>query len=264
MDETLEAMRVDVSAGVAHVAFTDAARGNPIDGRFCRELAAVANEISSRADVRAVLLTAEGKAFSYGGDVSMFVLSLETLPREIKRWTTDLHSAISRLQRMDAPIVAAVHGVCAGGMGAIVAGSDFVIASPAARFVAAYAGIGYSCDASASVTLSRRMGLARARRYLLRNETLDASAALTAGLVDEIVEPEALQPHARSLAEELARGPTRALGEIRRLFLSASDQSFETQLELEAQALARSAGTEDAREGLIAFSEKRRPSFVGR
>lgn len=264
MKENLEAMRVDVTAGVAHVTFTDAVRGNPIDGRFCREFAWVANALSSRDDVRAVFLTADGKAFSYGGDVGLFVSKLDDLPREIRRWTTDLHSGIARFQRMDAPLVAAVHGVCAGGMAAIVAGCDIVVASSLARFVAAYAAIGYSCDASASVSLSRRMGFARARRFLLRNETLDANAALSAGLVDEVVEPDALQSKALAIAEEFARGPTRAFGEIRRLLLTAADQPLETQLELEAQALARTAGTRDAREGLTAFSEKRQPCFIGR
>jgi 2-(1,2-epoxy-1,2-dihydrophenyl)acetyl-CoA isomerase len=264
MIDGLEAMRVEIAAGVAHITLTEARRGNPIDGRLCHEFAVVATELSSRDDVRAVLLTAEGPAFSYGGDIRLFLASLDDLPREIKRWTTDLHSAIARFQRMDAPMVAAVHGVCAGGMTAIVASCDIVVASPAARFLAAYAGIGYSCDASASVSLSRRMGLARARRFLLRNETLDAAAALATGLVDELAEPEALHAAARGVAEEFARGPTRALGEIRRLLLSASDQPLETQLELEAQALSRMAGTEDAREGIRAMAEKRPPAFVGR
>lgn len=264
MTDTLEAMRLEVADGVARLTFTEAARGNPIDGRFCREFAVVANEVSSRDDVRALLMTAEGKVFSYGGDVALFVSDLEGLPREIKRWTTDLHSGIARLQRMDAPIVAAVHGICAGGMAAVVAGSDIVVASPQARFVAAYTGIGYSCDASSSVTFSRRMGLARARRYLLRNETLDAAEALAAGLVDEVVEGGALLDRGTQIAREFAQGPTRAYGEIRRLLLSAVDQPLETQLELEAQALSRMAGSADAREGLTAFHEKRRPSFTGR
>jgi 2-(1,2-epoxy-1,2-dihydrophenyl)acetyl-CoA isomerase len=263
MKNTLEVMRVEVAAGVAHIVLTEGARGNPIDGRFCRDFAVVATELSSRTDVRAVLLSAEGRAFSYGGDIGLFLATLDDLPREIKRWTTDLHSAIARFQRMDAPIVAAVHGVCAGGMAAIVAGSDIVVASANARFLAAYTGIGYSCDASASVTLSRRMGPARARRFLLRNETLDAAAALAAGLVDEVVGSEALLSTAAGVAAEFARGPTRAFGEIRRLLLSASDQPLETQLELEAQALSRTAGTQDAGEGLRAMSEKRPPTFVG-
>jgi 2-(1,2-epoxy-1,2-dihydrophenyl)acetyl-CoA isomerase len=149
-------------------------------------------------------------------------------------------------------------------MTAFVASCDLVIASTAARFVAAYAGIGYSCDASASISLARRLGLQRARRFLLLNETLDAEAAVTAGLADELVEADRLEARASELADLLAAGPTRAFGEIRRLLLSANDQPLETQLELEAQALARMAATADAREGLAAFAERRPPTFTGR
>lgn len=95
---------------------------------------------------------------------------LEELPRNILRWTADLHSAIARLKRIDAPIVAAVHGVCAGGTAAFVAGCDIVIASERASFQTAYPEIGFSCDAGATSMLSRRMGPARARRFLLLNK----------------------------------------------------------------------------------------------
>jgi 2-(1,2-epoxy-1,2-dihydrophenyl)acetyl-CoA isomerase len=112
--------------------------------------------------------------------------------------------------------------------------------------------------------LSRRMGLARARRFLLLNETLSAADALAVGLVDEVLTADQLQARAQTVARQLAAGPTRALGEIRRLLLSAHDQPLETQLELEAQALARVAGTSDARDGLTAFAQKRKPEFQGR
>jgi 2-(1,2-epoxy-1,2-dihydrophenyl)acetyl-CoA isomerase len=164
---------------------------------------------------------------------------------------------------MDAPIVAAVQGVCAGGMSGFIAGCDVVVAAENAKFVAAYAGIGFSCDASSSITYSRRMGLGRTRKFLLLNETLDASSALAAGLVDEVVPAMDLTARAEAIATQLAAGPTRAFGEMRRLLLSAQNQPLETQLELEAQALARVAGGADAREGLSAFATKRKPIFTG-
>lgn len=250
--------------GVARLTFTDAARGNPIDATFCAELSEAAIQLSESPAVRAVLIAAEGKAFSYGGDIGSLTSDLDALPGNIKRWTTNFHSAIARLQRMDAPIVAAVHGVCAGGMSAFIAGSDIVVASNNAKFVAAYAGIGFSCDGGASIMYTRRMGIARARRFLLLNETLDAAAARTVGLVDDVVESDALLAHAEGIARRLAAGPTRAFGEVRRLFASVEDQPLETQLELEAQALARITHSADAREGLTAFAERRSPAFRGR
>ena len=256
-------LRLDVSAGIARLTLTSGDRGNPIDADLCSALCERAIVLSEMPGLRAVLLTAEGRNFSFGGDINSLTGDFATLPANIKRWTTTLHSAIARLQRMDAPLIAAVQGVCAGGMSGFVAGCDVVVAGQDARFVAAYASIGFCCDASSSITYSRRMGLGRARRFLIMNETLGAEAALHAGLIDEVCEPASLTQRAEAVATTLAAGPTRAFGEIRRLLLSAADQPLETQLELEAQALARVAGTADAREGLTAFLEKRKAVFTG-
>lgn len=258
------AVRLDMTSPIARLTLVNASRGNPIDGPFCAQMCEAAVQLAGADHVRAVLITAEGKAFSYGGDVAAFIDDLDALPDNIRRWTTNLHSAIARLQRMDAPVIAAVQGVCAGGMSGFIAGCDMVVASEDAKFVAAYAGIGFSCDASSSITYSRRMGLGRARRFLLMNETLSARDALAAGLVDVVASPDALVSEAEAIAAQLAEGPTRAFGEMRRLLLSAVDQPLETQLELEAQALARMTATADAREGVTAFTQKRKPKFTGR
>ncbi len=273
MSHPYKTLRLSISESkVAEVVFTEAERGNPIDQAFCDDVNALSAELSflaeagaeGGAEVRAVLLRAEGKAFSFGGDLAFFNANLEQLPRIILEMTSQIHPAIARFQRMNAPIIGAIHGTCAGGMVSFMAGADLLVAAEEARFVAAYPGIGFSCDAGSSIMLTRRMGLSRARRYLLLNETLDARTALAAGLVDEVVAAAKLQDHARALAERLAAGPTRAFGETRRLLLSATDQGLEAQLELEAQALARTARTADAREGIAAFSAKRKPAFTGR
>ncbi len=260
---TNPSMRLQRDGALARLIFTQPERGNPIDGQFCEEFAGLADEISEDRSIRAVLITAEGKNFSFGGDVRQFQSALGELPKVIKEWTRNLHVGIARMQRMDAPVVAAIHGMCAGGMTGTVAGADFLMVEPGTRFVAAYAGIGYSNDAGSSVMFARRMGIARAKRFLIMNEVLGADAALAAGLADEIVPADALQAKAEEIALRLAEGPTRAFGEIRRLFNSAGDQPMETQMELEAQALARIARTFDAQEGLTAFVEKRKPQFRG-
>jgi 2-(1,2-epoxy-1,2-dihydrophenyl)acetyl-CoA isomerase len=256
-------LRLEIAGGLGRLTFTEAERGNPIDGPLCSALCEAAIQLSENPHVRCLLIAAEGKAFSYGGDVGAFVADLDSLPSNIKRWTASLHSAIARLQRMNAPIVAAVHGICAGGMSAFIAGSDLVIAADDARFVSAYAGIGFSCDAGSSIMYSRRMGLARTRKFLLTNETLSAAEAAAVGLVDEVVVAGQMAARAEAAARELAAGPTRAFGEIRRLLLSAADQPLEAQLELEAQALARIVATNDARNALVAFVHKRKPVFNG-
>lgn len=258
-----ERLTLTVENGLARLEFNNAVRGNPIDETFCAETCEAATRLSVDPAVRCVLVTAKGDAFGYGGDISSFVGDLESLPANIKRWTTTLHSGIARLQRMDAPIVAAVHGVCAGGMSAFVAGADILIAADDAKFVAAYPGIGFSCDAGSSIMYARRMGAARARRFLLLNETLRADAALTCGLADEVHTRGDFLIRAEAVALQLAAGPTKAFGEIRRLMLSVFDQPLETQLELEAQALSRASATRDAAGAILAFTERRKPEFGG-
>jgi 2-(1,2-epoxy-1,2-dihydrophenyl)acetyl-CoA isomerase len=257
-------LRLEIADGIARLTFCQPDRGNPIDATSCAELAEAAVQISENPAVRCVLVSAEGKAFSFGGDIGSFINDLDGLPANIKRWTAGIHSAIARLQRMDAPVVAAVHGVCAGGMVGFVAGSDMLISADNARYVAAFAGIGFSNDTGSSIMYARRMGIARSRKFLLMNETLAAGEALAVGLVDEVVPAADLMARAEAVARQLADGPTKAFGEMRRLFTSVEDQPLETQLELEAQALARMAGTADAREGLTAFWEKRKPVFKGK
>lgn len=260
----LPSMRLDVQCGVAHLIFTQGERGNPIDGDFCADIRTVSIELAARPDVRAVLVTAEGKTFSVGGDINAFTADLDGLPVKVTRWAFDMHDGIARLQRLNAPVIAAVHGVCAGGMTAFVAGADVVLAADRARFVSAYTGIGYSCDAGASIMLSRRLGHARAKRFLLLGETLDAAAAQAAGLVDEVTAPEELLAKSEALARRLAAGPSFAYGEIKRLFQTVGHEPLEAQLALEAASIARSAGTQDARGALLAFRDKERPTFAGR
>lgn len=261
---TYQSIDLTVTEGLARLVLNQPEAGNPINDTFCNEMLLAANELSSRSDVRAVLMTARGKFFSVGGDVQMFSQNLDTLPSKIRAWTASIHMALARLARLDAPIVAAVHGTAMGGAVAMVSNCDLVYAGRSAKFGAAYVQIGYSCDAGSSTGLASRMGLARARRFMLLSEMLTADEAAQAGLADFVVDDAVLQAEAEKAAIKLSRGPTRAYGEIRRVVSRALGQPFEVQLEEEAQGLARMAGTADAREGITAFVEKRKPVFQGR
>jgi 2-(1,2-epoxy-1,2-dihydrophenyl)acetyl-CoA isomerase len=259
-----ETVELKVIEGVGHLALNQPDAGNPINKIFCAEWARVANEIAGRDDIRAVLLTANGKFFSVGGDINMFSQNLDKLPHYIREWTTGLHMGVARMAKMDAPIVAAVHATAMGGAVALLAACDLVYCARSARLGSAYAKIGYSCDAGASFALASRMGLARARRFVLLGEILGAEEAAQTGLVDFVVDDDAVFAEAENAALRLAKGATRAYGEIRRLFLRSLGEPLEAQLEDEALGLSRVAGTEDAREGITAFEGKRKAVFRGR
>ncbi len=259
-----QSIELSVHEGLARLTLNQPDTGNPFNAVFCADWLAAANELSGRKDVRAILINARGRYFSVGGDIAMFVKDIDTLPDKIRQWTADIHMGIARFARLDAPIVASVHGTCMGGACALVANCDLVYTAKSAQFGAAYTQIAYSCDAGSSFGLASRMGIARARRFLLLGEMMDAETALQTGLVDHVVDDAALEAQAEQAALRFSRGPTRAYGEIRRLLSSSLRQPFESQLEDEAQGLSRMASTDDAREGLMAFVEKRKPRFVGR
>ena len=171
---------------------------------------------------------------------------------------------ISRFARMNAPVVAAVHGMAAGGAVALVAGADFALASANAKFYAAFSGIGIISDSGGSYFLPRRMGSRRAAQFLMLNETLTAEQAAAAGLINRVVDADALADEALTLARRLAEGPTLAYGEAKNLLLSSPIETLEAQLENEARAMARVTATEDASNAMRAVLAKQKPTFQGR
>jgi 2-(1,2-epoxy-1,2-dihydrophenyl)acetyl-CoA isomerase len=260
----LTAFAFEVLDGVAHITMNQPERGNPLDERFGAEFDTLATECSVREDVRAVLIDAKGRFFSVGGDLNALTRSREELARFVSSVTSNLHMGISRFARLDAPVVAAVHGLAAGGAVALIAGADFVLASPNAKFYAAFAGIGIISDSGGSYFLPRRMGSRRAAQFYMLNETLVADEAAATGLINRVVEADALEAEAWALARRLAQGPTRAFGEAKNLLLSSPTESLEGQLEKEARAMARVTRSDDAWNAMCAVLAKRKPSFQAR
>ncbi len=260
----LASLRVELQNGLAIVNFAQPARGNPIDGDFARDFKQVVGQLWDTPGLRGVLLRADGDNFSFGGDLKSFFPVREQLAPLVRAWTADLHMGLQRLWALPAPVVVAVQGFAMGGAAALLAGGDVVLAGASAKIGSAFAKIGFSCDSGSSVTLTARMGAARAKRFVLLGEVLKAPEALQAGLVDRVAPDADLQADALALAQELAAGPTVAFGEIKRLFLKAGSAFAQAQLEDEAHTLARVSASADAKEGVAAMAERRKPVFVGR
>lgn len=259
-----DSIRVELQDGLAILSLAQPARGNPFDGGFARDFRQVASDLLNCAGLRAVLLRADGANFSFGGDLKVFYPARDRLPPLVREWTSDLHMGLQRFWRLPVPVVTAVQGFAMGGGVALLAGCDVVIAGASTRIGSAFAQLGFSCDSGSSVTLSARMGVARARRFVLLAEVLGSEEAQRVGLVDQIVADAQLQEDALALARMLAAGPTVAYGETKRLFMQAGAAQLEAQLEDEALTLARVSATLDAQEGIAAQVEKRKPAFQGR
>lgn len=259
----MQHIEVERDGAVARVTLARPDAANGIDMIMGRELMQAMTELDESPDVRAVLLTGSGRFFSAGGDLKSFASEGPLLPARLKELTLYLHGAISRMARMNAPVVCAVNGIAAGAGMSLAVACDLVLAAEDARFTMAYTGAGLSPDGSSTWFLPRLIGDRRTRELMLTNRTLSARDALDWGLVNEVVTPEKLQDRALLQARQLADGPTRAYGAVKQLLASSSDTSLETQMELEARAIAAMARSADGQEGIAAFVAKRAPDFCG-
>ena len=258
------AVEFKLQGNIGLVTLVQPQRGNPFDQRFCTELCEVAIECDENPAVRAILIRAEGKYFSVGADLKWLGADREQLPRRLKAATADLHMAISRFSRCDAPVVLAAHGLVTGGATALTAMATFAIAARSARFYAAYNAIGFVSDGGGSYFIPRRVGTRKAAEFLMLNQMWSAEQAEAYGLVTRVVEDDALESEALALAQQIADGPTKTFGDMKRLLLSTHDQPLEAQLELEARAIASCAKTEDSWNAIQSVMAKQKPVFSGR
>ena len=259
-----EAVNYEVKDAVATITLNRPAAYNALDMALGRDLFHASIEADEDRGVRCIVITGAGKAFCAGGDVVGFHDHIDRVGVVIKQLTIFLHGAISRLARTPKPVLMAVNGVAAGaGMSLALAG-DLAIAAESVKFDLAYARIGAAPDGSSTYYLPRLVGMRRALELYCTNRSLSAREALAWGLVNRVV-PDAGFPGAVSqLARELAQGPTLAYGRAKLLFQHSTQESLETQMELEAQAIAATGKTEDFRNGVAAFVNKQRPTFAGR
>jgi len=237
---------------------------NALNMTLGRELFTASLELDEDPDVRCIVITGAGRAFCAGGDVKDFVDNLGRIGAHIKELTTYLHGAVSRFCRSDKPVIMAVNGIAAGGGFSFALSGDLVVATESAKFTMAYSKIAATPDGSSSYFLPRLIGLRRAMELYFTNRVLTAREALEWGLVTQVVPDGEFRAKVAALAAELAQGPTLAFGKAKRLLHQSTWESLETQMELEAQAIAASGHTEDFRAGVTAFAQKSTPTFRGR
>ncbi len=256
-------IRLEIEDGLARITLDRPAAANALDLEMARELSEATLSCDEDPGVRAVLLTATGRIFCAGGDLQAFAGAGDALPRALKELTGHLHGAISRLARMRAPVVSAVNGTAAGAGLGLACAADLVVAGASTKFTMAYTRVGLVPDGSSTYFLPRLIGMRRTLDLMLTNRVLSAEEALEWGLVTRVVPDDALQSDAEALARGLAAGPTQAFGAVKRLVHESANDTLESQMERESRAIADAARTSDAREGIAAFLEKRKPHFTG-
>ena len=255
----------EVREHVAHMTLNRPDAANGINLEMASEIRHAARRCATDPEIRAVLLSGAGKMFCAGGDLKAFAAQPEgELPGFLEQVTLHLHQAISHFARMNAPVVAAVHGSAAGGGFSLACACDFPIAAESAKFTMAYTRSGLTPDGSSTYFLPRIIGYRRTLELAITNRVLSAREAAEMGLVTRVVPDAELISEATKFATQLATGPTAAYGGVKRLLIDSFTNTLEAQMYLEGDYISAMGRTIDGREGIASFLAKRPPKFSGK
>ena len=221
--------------------------------------------LAADPEIAVVILTGAGRGFCAGGDVKSMAEGTSLLNVEDAVGRLRGRMEVSRLlHEIPKPTIAMVNGAAAGAGLAMALACDLRVASESARFITAFAKVGFSGDFGGSYFLSKLIGSGRARELYYTGEALDAKQALALGLANQVVPDAALAQATMALAKRLASGPGIALGLMKQNFNAAESGTLSELLDLEALNQVKTSRTEDHREAARAFVEKRAPAFKGR
>ncbi|MEO5643845.1 MAG: enoyl-CoA hydratase-related protein [Bacteroidia bacterium] len=232
---------------------------------FNREMAlglqAALDEAEADKNIRAILLTASGKAFCAGQDLGEAID--ESGPGIEKIVQEHYNPIILRLRKIEKPIVCAINGVAAGAGASISLACDILVAGASATFIQAFSKIALIPDSGGTFILPRLIGFQRATALMMLGDKVSATEAYQMGMIYKVTEDNKLMETALGIAKTLSEMPTKALGLTKKLLNEGITNSLEQQLIREGQEQVVAAGTSDFREGIAAFMEKRKANFKG-
>lgn len=246
---------------VAQLRFNRPSQLNAVNLPTAQAFLACCREIAASPEIRAVILSGAGSAFGAGGDLNELK---DDAAGAAPGLIGPVHEAVKLMARIDAPFIASVHGVVAGGSLSLAMACDLVLAAEGTKFNLAYVKIGATCDGSASWSLPRLVGTRNAMAIALLGDSFDAAEAHRLGMVNQVVPADALASSSLAIAQRLAAGPTLAIGRMKRLIHGAFEHSLDQQLDLEQQSFVENARSHDFQGAIEAFLNKRKPVFHGR
>lgn len=234
---------------------------NSFNKEMAFELHSALDNANISDGIRAVYLTANGRAFCAGQDLQEAISGEIELRKIVKEHYNPIILKIRNLQK---PVICGVNGTAAGAGANIALACDIVIAAKSAKFIQAFSTIGLIPDSGGTYTLPRLIGLQRASALMMLGEKVSAEEAEKMGMIWKAVDDENLHDIAFNLAEKLSEMPTRGLALTKSLLNKSAYNSLESQLELEEEFQSIAGNTYDYNEGVNAFLEKRKPIFKGK
>ncbi|CAI8219948.1 MAG: 1,2-epoxyphenylacetyl-CoA isomerase [Marinobacterium sp. xm-d-530] len=254
----------EVSEGVAVITLNRPETLNSFNEAMHQSLHFALDSAASDPQIRAVLLTGSGRGFCAGQDLSdPMVKPSDPMPNLGLVIESYYNNTVKRLYNMEKPTVCAVNGIAAGAGANIPLACDFVIAAKSAKFVQAFCKIGLIPDSAGTWLLPRLVGLARAKQLAMLGNPLSAVQAVDWGLIFKAVEDEALKEESIAFAKQLATQPTMALTKTKQALDLSFANSLEDQLDVERELQTRLGNSDDYKEGVNAFIEKRQPNYKG-
>ncbi|MCA1830204.1 MAG: enoyl-CoA hydratase/isomerase family protein [Actinobacteria bacterium] len=260
-----DVVRYEQSGSIVTITMNRPDQLNALNDELSLGVAEGLERAASDAGVRCVVLQGAGRAFSSGADLSQLEPAYRAGEKvDLAIWLRErYHKVILPIVSMEKPVIAAVNGVAAGAGCSIALACDFRIASDKAKFFQAFIKVGLVADSGANYFLPRLVGFAKAMELALLGDVIDAETALRYGLVTRVAPHDELDKQVAAFAEQLAAGPTKAFGASKRALHFGALHDLASTLEVEAELQSVMGMTEDHREGVMAFLEKRAPNFRG-
>lgn len=259
-----ETVKLEIREGSARIVLDRPDSLNAWNEQLGHDLGVAIDFVAGDDSVRAVMITGAGRAFSSGADLREQRAENEGEAPDLSQRLRELYNPIILgIRQMDKPVIAAVNGAAAGIGCSLALACDLVIAAESAFFLLAFVNIGLVPDGGVTTTIPARAGFARAAEMALLGERVPAATALEWGLINRVVADAELEQSTTLLLAHLAKGPTRAYANAKRLLNRTMFAGLAEQLDAEADAQREQGQTADFLEGVLAFAEKRPPRFTG-
>ena len=256
----------EIKEKIATIKLTDSDNLNPLNKETGRELNETLEILRDNNEVRCLIITGSGRAFSAGGDIKQFKSSIEngTATKIMEETLNDLYKIATTLRLYPKPVIASVNGWAVGAGMNLALSCDFIIASEKAKFRQSFSKLGLIPGFAGTILLSRQLTWQQATQMSFFGDTYSTEEMFKFGFINEIASHENLEEVTQKYAQRLARGPTLAYARTKKLFFNSLSTPLEEHLENEKQMQVKSAETEDYKIGIFALIEKKEPEFVGK
>ncbi len=236
---------------------------NALDFNIIDELHSAFTYCAENENIRCIVLTGTGRAFSAGGNVKDFKKAVDAGEQDklISRLSAKIHKLNYLIRTMPKPVIASLNGFSMGAGLNVALSCDIIFAADTAKLSEAFVNVGLAVDSGGSYLVPKLIGRAKACEFLFTGDAMDASEAERIGLINRVIPASDLEKHVEEFANKLANGPTKAIGTIKKLIDESYVNDFKIQLELEREMQVQISLTEDFKEGVTAFTEKRKPKY---